>query len=152
MWLFTSNRARYRNWMKERRGFIGPNHTWPAKRDRAKLLRRVATPSEKRAWGLLRKYREEGCAFRRQQVIDGFIVDFFCASLRLVIELDGGVHQDPAVKELDEARDAHLRGQGLIIVRVPNRDVSGDRLDEIVGQVRSSRACPLPRQGEGDRG
>jgi very-short-patch-repair endonuclease len=138
--------------MRNERGFIGPNHSWPAKRERARQLRRESTPAEKKAWALLRPYRELGAAFRRQQVIDGFIVDFFCASLRLVIELDGGVHDDPAVRSQDEARDAHLTGLGLIVVRLRNGEVSAQRLEQVVRSARTARGSPLPRQGEGDRG
>jgi len=138
--------------MRSERGFIGPNHSWPDKRERAKELRREATPTEKIAWRLLRSYRAVGLTFRRQQVIDGFIVDFFCASLRLVIELDGGVHDDLDVREQDAARDTHLGQLGLTIVRVPNREVSEKRLDEIVQLGKASLGSPLPRKGEGDRG
>jgi very-short-patch-repair endonuclease len=138
--------------MRNERGFIGPNHSWPAKRERAKELRRAATPAEKFAWRLLRPYRVEGCTFRRQQVIDGFIVDFFCATLRLVIELDGEIHNEIDVREQDAARDTHLGQLGLTIVRVPNAEVSAKRLGEIVQQRKASLGSPLPRQGEGDRG
>ena len=151
-WLFTFPRSPYRVRMNEERGFIGPNHTWPAKRERARQLRQDATPAEKRAWQLLRGYRRVGCCFRRQQVIDGFIVDFFCAHLRLVIELDGAVHLDPDVRKKDKARDEHLTSLGLTVIRIPNEDTTAQKLDEIVSTAMSARTSPLPRQGEGDRG
>ena len=138
--------------MEKKRGFIGPGHTWPLKRDRAKQLRREATPAERRAWSILRRYREEGACFRRQQVIEGFIVDFFSASLRLVIELDGGIHDDPEVRQRDLARDEHLVRLGLTVVRVPNADLNESNLDRIVRGAISAGTSPLPRQGEGDRG
>jgi very-short-patch-repair endonuclease len=138
--------------MKEARGFIGPNHTWPAKRECAKRLRQEATRAERRAWGLLRGYRGLGFCFRRQQVIDGFIADFFCAKLRLVIELDGGIHDDQSVREQDLARDTHLGQLGLAVVRIPNDALSAERIETILHQRIASLGSPLPRQGEGDRG
>ena len=138
--------------MEGKRGFIGPGHSWPLKRERAKELRRAATPAERSAWRVLRRYRREGACFRRQQVIDGFIVDFFSAPLRLVIEVDGGIHDDPLVHERDLARDAHLTRLGLTVIRIANADVTESRLDTIVRTAISARTSPLPRQGEGDRG
>ena len=138
--------------MNKERGFIGPGHTWPLKRDRAKQLRREATPAERHAWSLLRRYRAEGACFRRQQVVDGFIVDFFCAPLRLVIELDGAVHDDPDVRQRDLARDEHLTRLGLTVVRIANSEATAARLEEVVRSAMAARSSPLPRQGEGDRG
>jgi very-short-patch-repair endonuclease len=61
---------------------------------RARELRRELTIAERNAWEILRNRRVLGFKFRRQHVIDGFIVDFFCKELRLVIELDGAGHAD----------------------------------------------------------
>lgn len=152
IWLFTFRPTDYRGVMRRERGFIGPNHTWPLKRERAKQLRREATPAEKKAWTLLRTYRGQGLCFRRQQVIDGFIVDFFCARLRLVLELDGASHDSPEAREYDRARDAHLESQELTVVRLRNAEVSAESLAEIVTATARTRGFPLPRQGEGDRG
>jgi very-short-patch-repair endonuclease len=61
-----------------------------------------------------------GFTFRRQATIGRLIVDFFCPSVRLVVEVDGDTHADPVA---DAARDAVLRSQGLTVVRVSNADV-----------------------------
>jgi very-short-patch-repair endonuclease len=61
-----------------------------AKLRRAQELRRRATAAEERAWRVLRNRRLHGLKFRRQHVIGGFVVDFYCAARRLVLEIDGG--------------------------------------------------------------
>ena len=66
------------------------------------------TPAEAAAWALLRNRRCLGLKFRRQHVIRGFIVDFYCAEFHLVLEVDGGVHGDRAQAEFDEARSRAL--------------------------------------------
>ena len=59
---------------------------------RAKELRRQMTPEENILWQYLRANRLHGLHFRRQQIIDGFIADFYCHASRLVIEVDGKIH------------------------------------------------------------
>lgn len=76
----------------------------------AKQLRRNMTPAERLLWQALRRNSVGGLHFRRQQVIAGFVVDFYCHSLGLVVELDGSVHEQQ--KENDAARDAILAGLG----------------------------------------
>ena len=114
------------------RGFLGSGHYWPAKIEAARRLRRDATQAERVAWALLRRNAMRGHYFRRQQVVEGFIVDFFCAKLRLVIEIDGEVHDSPDQAEYDQARDELLRTRGLRIVRIGNEGVSRGRLKAIV--------------------
>src|ERR1700675_2004678 len=60
----------------------------------AKQLRREMTPAERILWKALRRNAIEGFHFRRQQVIEGFVVDFYCDAVKLAIELDGSVHQE----------------------------------------------------------
>lgn len=93
----------------------------PAKAQRARELRRRMTPEEKILWQALRGNRLAGFHFRRQQVIDGFIVDFYCHTAALVIELDGGIHQQR--RDYDTARDRVLQARGLRVLRIPNEAV-----------------------------
>ena len=58
----------------------------------ARHLRQEMTPAEMKLWSLIRRRQINGCRFRRQQIIAGFIVDFYCPELALVIEIDGDVH------------------------------------------------------------
>ena len=87
----------------------------------ARQMRRQPTPAEAKLWQHLRAGRLSGLHFRRQQVIDGFIVDFYCHAVGLVIELDGRVHQDQ--EDYDAERDRILEERGLRILRLPNSAV-----------------------------
>jgi very-short-patch-repair endonuclease len=92
------------------------------KLQRAKELRRDMTPAEKILWQKLRG-NKLGAHFRRQQVIAGFIVDFYCHKADLVIELDGSVHEGDEQKESDAERNKVLSKMGLRVVRFVNEDV-----------------------------
>jgi very-short-patch-repair endonuclease len=119
----------------------------------AKSFRSNPTPEEAKAWAYLRDRRTAGWHFRRQQVIEGFIVDFFCAKLRLVIELDGAVHDQPEVLEYDKWRDGILTARGLKVIRVPNDQVLPDRLEAILsGRQSELGVTPPPPRRRGGRG
>ena len=94
------------------------------KRQRAKELRQKMTPEEALLWHALRTNKLAGWHFRRQQVIDGFIVDFYCHAASLIIEVDGDIHNTQ--KEQDAERDAHLISRGFRILRVKNDEVNND--------------------------
>ena len=102
-----------------------------AKLERAKELRREMTPAEKLLWQQIRA-NKLGIRFRRQQVIQGFIVDFYCHKAGLVIEVDGDIHD--LQKEEDERREKVLRELGLRIVRFGNDEV-GRELSAVVGKI-----------------
>jgi very-short-patch-repair endonuclease len=89
---------------------------------RARELRQEMTPAEQLLWQELRA-NKLGVHFRRQQVIAGFIVDFYCHQADLVIELDGSVHEEAAQKESDIRRDKTLSELGLRVVRFHNQEV-----------------------------
>jgi very-short-patch-repair endonuclease len=94
----------------------------------ARLLRRRSTSAENAAWEILRNRRLLGLKFRRQQVIRGFVADFYCAEHRLIVELDGGIHQGQV--EVDRARDEVLELAGFKILRFANEAVTQDRLEK----------------------
>jgi very-short-patch-repair endonuclease len=98
----------------------------------ARRHRRAPTPSEQQAWEILRGRRLLGLKFRRQQVIHGFIVDFYCPELRLVLEIDGGIHEDPDRWLKDAVRSDCLLRLGITVLRIPNREVSQARLQELL--------------------
>lgn len=91
--------------------------------ERARELRKSMTPTERVLWNELRGSKL-GMRFRRQQVISGFIVDFYCHKCGLVIELDGDIHQSGEQKDVDEEKDLVLRELGLRVVRFHNEDVN----------------------------
>jgi very-short-patch-repair endonuclease len=91
---------------------------------RAKELRREMTPEEALLWQRLWRNQLGGLHFRRQQVIDGFIVDFYCHAAGVVVEVDGPIHREQA--DADRERDFVLTGRGLAILRFTNDEVRGD--------------------------
>ena len=104
------------------------------KLQRAKELRRDMTPAEKILWQELRA-NKLGVHFRRQQVIAGFIVDFYCHKAGLVIEVDGDIHD--LQQEEDARREKVLSEMGLRIVRLKNEEVVKN-LSAVVGKIRKS--------------
>ena len=84
----------------------------------AKRLRGEMTPAERRLWKALRRNALDGFHFRRQQVIEGYIADFYCDAAKLAIELDGGAHQEQW--KYDESRDKAIAGMGVRVLRISN--------------------------------
>jgi very-short-patch-repair endonuclease len=104
------------------------------KLQRAKELRREMTPAEKILWEELRA-NKLGVHFRRQQVIQGFIVDFYCHRAGLAVEVDGDVHD--LQKEENEQREKVLSAMGLRVVRFRNDEVmrAAER-SAVMGKIR----------------
>jgi very-short-patch-repair endonuclease len=90
-------------------------------RDRAVSLRHRPTEPEKLLWSILRGRKLDGLKFRRQHPIEPYIVDYYCADERLVVELDGKSHND--AEDYDRQRSAFLAKLGLTVLRVTNDDV-----------------------------
>ncbi len=111
----------------------------------ARQMRRLPTPAEAKLWYYLRAGRLNGLHFRRQQVIDGFIADFYCHAVGLVIELDGGVHQDRV--EYDAERDRILTERGLRILRLPNSAIETDCAATLL-LIAASAKLPQPPPAE----
>ena len=87
----------------------------------ARQLRREMTPQERKLWYLfLRKYPVK---IYKQRIIGRFIVDFYCASAKLVIEVDGSQHYEPQGMAYDAERSAFLETHELAVLRFSNRDI-----------------------------
>lgn len=99
-------------------------HVKPIKLAKAREMRSAPTKSEALMWQALRGNKFHGLHFRRQHVVLGYIVDFYCAKLRLVIEIDGGVHDSQ--KTADALRQTALEKAGLRMVRVGSFEVESD--------------------------
>ena len=112
----------------------------PSKIQRAKELRRHMTPEEAMLWERLRANRLQGFHFRRQQVIAGFIVDFYCHSTGLVIEVDGSVHDQRVEYDLDRSRI--LEGFGLRVLRFKNQEIREDIEGVLARVVAACQAFP----------
>src|SRR5438874_13500130 len=99
----------------------------------ARGMRRDMTPAERVLWNALRDRQAAGLKFRRQHPLGAFILDFCCPEQRLVIELDGGVHEEQ--RGYDEARTEHLNTFGYHVLRFPNEAVLSD-LPSVLEQIR----------------
>ncbi len=88
--------------------------------DRRRSLRNNSTSAEKNLWTFLKSKQLLGRKFRRQHGIGNYIVDFYCASEKLIIELDGEVHDHPDQIIYDLRRDKYLKKLGFKILRINN--------------------------------
>ena len=86
-------------------------------------MRRESTDAEKRLWRLLRDRRLSGFKFRRQVPVAGYVLDFYCLKAGLVIEADGGQHNDPLEMRRDQRRSARLATMGIRVLRFPDDEV-----------------------------
>lgn len=94
----------------------------PTIRQFARELRRPQTPAEATLWQHLRN-RNLQYKFRRQHPIDFFIIDFYCAEAKLLIEIDGPSHLEKEQEEYDKARTEYLETLGYKVIRFTNDDV-----------------------------
>ncbi len=106
-----------------------------AKLQEARKLRRIMTEAENALWRQLRRKNLIGIKFRRQQIIEGFIADFFCQQLKLVIEVDGGIHSTEERKKMDDHRRKVFEARGLQELRFSNEDVL-DHMPLVLEKIR----------------
>jgi very-short-patch-repair endonuclease len=99
------------------------------------------TPAEDALWQRLRASQLAGLHFRRQQIVDGFIADFFCRRAGLIIEVDGGIHA--RVQAHDAERDRILGARGLKLLRFTNERVLGD-IDAVLAEIVRVAKAPRP--------
>ena len=90
------------------------------------------TETEKVFWENERNRKFRGLKFRRQQLIDGFIVDFYCDTLRLCIEIDGEIQDTEEANKYDNERNRALKLRGLSMMRFRNNEI----LEDIKGVLR----------------
>lgn len=103
--------------------------------EHGRALRQQQTETEKLFWEVVRSGRLEGLKFRRQHPIGPFIADFYCHEHKLVVELDGSVHDEAEQKAYDENRDYWMTEYGLTVLRFTNESVIDD-LDTVKQQIR----------------
>ena len=89
---------------------------------RSQHLRRDMTAEERKLWYMFLKNLP--CRFRRQKVVGRYIVDFYCAEKKLVIEIDGSEHFEPEHVEKDKVRTEYLNSLGISVLRYANNDVN----------------------------
>jgi len=117
----------------EKRGIV-TGHKWEQKQDFARAMRREMTEAEAILWNHLRGNRCDGLHFRRQQVIDGFIADFYCHAVGLIVEADGSIHERQV--DYDLLRDRLLSTRGLRVVRFSNDRIHTD-LPAVLAEIQS---------------
>jgi very-short-patch-repair endonuclease len=118
----------------------------------AQEMRKNPTETEKILWTILKKIRFEGYIFRRQHPIDIFIADFYCHKLKLIIEVDGDIHESDYEKEYDDGRTGELEKYGIKVIRFTNEEILRDT-DKVISDIHkyiSALASPSPL-GEGDK-
>ena len=125
---------------------MAQQNTDPVRRDMfkralAKTLRVNATDAERILWSVLRGRRLAALRFRRQQPIGPYVVDFFCPSAKLIVELDGGQHGADQNIAYDENRTRFLEAKGYRVLRFWNAEVMKDRdtIAEAICRAAQSR-------------
>ena len=118
------------------------------RRAAAKKLRANTTPHERILWRALKEIPIEGSHFRRQVPIGPYVVDFFCPAKRLIIELDGGHHNEDDAAARDLERQRWLENEGYRVIRFWNSEITSDLaavLERIYIELYGSReAEPTP--------
>ena len=99
------------------RDYLGP---------RRKTLRNCLTPAEAKLWISLKNGKLKGRKFRRQHSMENYVLDFYCPSEKLAIELDGEVHFNDHAREADSLRTAYLNSLGIRVLRFENKLVFDD--------------------------
>ena len=116
------------------------------RRAAAKRLRANTTPHERILWRALKDLPVDGTHFRRQAPIGPYVVDFFCPAKHLIIELDGGHHNDDETAERDSKRQLWLEQEGYRVIRFWNSDVISDLtavLERIFVELYGSREAEV---------
>jgi very-short-patch-repair endonuclease len=108
----------------------------------AKKLRANTTPHERILWRALKELPVDGTHFRRQAPIGPYVVDFFCPAKRLILELDGGHHNEDETAKRDSERQLWLEREGYHVIRFWNSEITGDLtavLERIYVELYGSR-------------
>ncbi len=113
----------------------------------AKRLRRFSTEAESALWEMVRA-NNLGDKFRRQHIINNIIVDFVCLSKKLVIEVDGGYHNNPEIEELDKLKTNILNELGYKVIRFTNEEVLTS-MDTVLQSIRDALVSPPTGEPEG---
>ena len=102
------------------------HHANPSTYEIARILRKTETKAEKILWTLLRNRNVCGLKFRRQHAFENYVLDFYCHEMKLVIEADGSVHNNPEIKIYDNARTNRLNEVGIAVLRFTNDEIENN--------------------------
>ena len=112
-------------------------HTRKEIQDFRRELRHRLTPAEAFLWKHLKSRQFEGRRFTKQHSIGHFIVDFYCPSEKLIVELDGQVHINPVAEDYDQERTLYLNKLGFKVIRFENKIVF-ENLDFVLMEIRDN--------------
>ena len=113
----------------------------PTLKRRRRELRRNQTDAERALWGKVRNKQFFGMKFFRQYSIGPYILDFYCPTMKLVVELDGGQHNQDDKRGHDAARSKYLKSQGIDVMRFWNNEVLLD-IEGVLSKM-ALKAMPL---------
>ena len=116
-------------------------------KENRKLLRNRLTTAEAKLWSLLKNSQLEERKFRRQHSVGPYVLDFYCTSERLCIELDGAAHFTDGGYEYDTARTEYLEALNISVIRFENKDVFENTegvLEEIRRNFAAKQTTPTP--------
>jgi len=116
----------------------------------AKKLRQTMTEAEMKLWSKIRRKQFANLRFRRQHPVGRYIADFYCHDCKLIIELDGDIHNER--KEYDENRDNYLKAGGYTVLRFSNEEIENS-LDTVLESIlehilKKAPFCIFPRRGQ----
>ena len=103
--------------------------------DRRRKLRKNQTPQEEILWWYL-KDKRLGSKFRRQHSVGGYILDFYCPEKKLIVELDGGIHNTKENKEYDEVRNKFFVELGYVVLRFSNSEIE-ENTKMVIEKIKS---------------
>jgi len=113
----------------------------PALKQRRRELRRNQSDAERALWAKVRNKQFFGMKFFRQYSIGPYILDFYCPTVKLAVELDGGQHNQSDKRERDAARSEYLKAQGIDVMRFWNNEVLLD-IESVLSKV-ALKVTPL---------
>ncbi len=113
----------------------------------ARKLRRTMSYPEVMLWQRLRG-KALGYSFRKQHPVGPYVADFCCLSVRLIVEVDGAVHDGDAKAAYDARRDAFIKHNGFRVLRVAATDVQRD-IEAVIAAVVALAEAPLHRPSDG---
>ena len=107
----------------------------PYNKDFRRQLRHDMTDAERPLWKRLCKKQLDGWKFRRQHGLGDFVMDFYCPIIKLCIEVDGGIHDEPDVHLKDVRRTEFLEKQGIRVLRFKNEEIENN-IDDVVNRIK----------------
>src|SRR3972149_6711335 len=111
-------------------------------KERRRELRKNQTDVERLLWKQIRNKNFFGLKFFRQYSVGAYIVDFYCPTLKLAIELDGGQHAEEGNKEYDKIRTDYLKSMGIKVMRFWNNDVIHN-IEGVLEEIKKNQPLPV---------